>query len=156
MRPQKVIVKDNRSGTSALSCPSNVVRPDRYSCSVEIFDSMSMSRNALDSNISRQSIHSTYSASSSRETTCTRGWIHCLSMDLLYRWAEVLAVGWFMFIRNRPLVEEQRNCPVFSDRLDGLSSIYRIWSVNFLGQGRHLWHALSAQSCDDSGNIRQK
>src|SRR5271165_1834808 len=71
-----------------------------YSCSVEIFDSMSMSRNSLDSKISRQSRHSTYSASSSRETTCTRGWRHCWSMDLLYRWMEVLTVGWFMFIRK--------------------------------------------------------
>src|SRR5208283_4637107 len=104
MRPQKVIVKDNRSGTSALSCPSNVVRPDRYSCSVEIFDSMSMSRNSLYSKISRQSRHSTYSASSSRETTCTRGWIHCLSMDVLYRWMEVLTVGWFICLRNMPLL----------------------------------------------------
>src|SRR5271157_1420446 len=51
---------------------------------------MSMSRNSLDSKISRQSRHTTYSASWSRETIWTRGWRHCWSMDLLYKRLGVL------------------------------------------------------------------
>ena len=60
--------------TSALSPKLPVVRQNAtYSSSVGIFASMSMSRNSLDSKISRHSRHSTNSASSSRETTWTRG-----------------------------------------------------------------------------------
>ena len=69
-----------------------------YSSGLGIFDSMSMSRNSLDSKISRQSRHSTYSASSSRETTWTRGWRHGWSMDSLYKRLEVLRAGWLMFM----------------------------------------------------------
>src|SRR5271157_157806 len=61
---------------------------------------MSMSRNSLDSKISRQSRHSTYSASWSRETIWTRGWRHCWSMDLLYKRLGVLRADWLMFARN--------------------------------------------------------
>src|SRR5271154_3691398 len=47
-----------------------------HSSSGSFFSSMAMSFNSLDSKTSPHSWHSTYSASSSRETICTRGCLH--------------------------------------------------------------------------------
>ena len=84
--------------TSSLSRTCNVVRALTYSFWGGIFDSISMSRSSLDSKTSRHSIHSTYSASSSRETTWTRGCRHGWSMDLLGGKFGVLSPGWLRFM----------------------------------------------------------
>src|SRR5271167_5209768 len=86
------------------ACGSHTTDTLPYSSWEEIFDSMSMSRNSLDSKISRQSRHSTYSASASRETTWTRGCKHCWSMDLLYKRLEVLSADRLMFTQLTPTV----------------------------------------------------
>src|SRR5277367_4302915 len=44
-----------------------------------------MSFNSLDSKTSRHSWHSTYSDSSSRETICTRGCLHCSGLTFFWR-----------------------------------------------------------------------
>ncbi len=69
-----------------------------YSSWGGIFDSISMSRNSLDSKTSRHSMHSTYSASSSRATTWTRGCRHGWSMALLCRKFGVRLIGWPRFM----------------------------------------------------------
>ena len=69
-------------------------RGARYASSRGIFSSMAISRNSLASNTSRQSSHSTYSASSSRETTRTLG---CLQGSVIeVHWAGNVAAkdGW--------------------------------------------------------------
>src|SRR5262249_8301561 len=60
-----------------------------YVSSVVILSSMAMSLNSLDSKTSPHSRHSTYSASSSRLTICTRGCLHtvviCFSEGIVSR-----------------------------------------------------------------------
>src|ERR1019366_1094400 len=59
-------------GVPLIGCPSAP-----YSASGSFFSSIAMSFNSLDSKTSPHSWHSTYSDSSSRETICTRGCLHC-------------------------------------------------------------------------------
>ncbi len=93
-----------------------------YSSWGGIFDSISMSRSSLDSKTSRHSIHSTYSASSSRETTWTRGCRHGWSMDLLCGKFGVLLAGWLRFMTFALTARALVQFPGILDRNQQLSS----------------------------------
>ena len=93
-----------------------------YSSWGGIFDSISMSRSSLDSKTSRHSIHSTYSASSSRETTWTRGCRHGWSMDWLGWKFGALSPGWLRFMTFALTARALVQFPGILDRNQQLSS----------------------------------
>src|ERR1039458_1281278 len=59
------------------------LRRGSYASSRFFFSSISISRNSLDSNTAPHSLHSTYSVSSSRDTICTCGCLHCSGLTFL-------------------------------------------------------------------------
>ena len=73
----------DRPGAEAAHCSSG-----------SFFSSIAMSFNSLDSKTSPHSWHSTYSDSSSRETICTRGCLHCSGATFF--WAD--CDGWLSVI----------------------------------------------------------
>ena len=65
-----------------------------HTSSGAFFSSIAMSFNSLDSKTSPHSWHSIYSESSSRETICTRGCLHCSGLTFFWEDGE----GWLSVI----------------------------------------------------------
>src|SRR5712692_6811310 len=90
--------------------PSKSPAKASHSSSGSFFSSIAMSFNSLDSKTSPHSWHSTYSDSSSRETICTRGCLHCSRLTLFGGDCD----GWLDIITCR-LFTLERKCAFCSE-----------------------------------------
>ncbi len=93
-----------------LSLRKKCFRDWRYSSSGAFFSSIAMSFNSLDSKTSPHTWHSTYSDSSSRETICTCGCLHCSGLTFFWEDGE----GWLSVI-NVSTVRPLRGNVVFPE-----------------------------------------